>query len=145
MKFSQNSISTASVLFDLSRDPKKKSVVGVDLSFDGNTWVIVSSYYSMFYMASALLAKKGLKGSAVDIHKHVKNAFLHVYIANHFLDAALGIDYTESKEIAEDLMAERKKRSKYQYDVGTSALEKDSELSLKRARNFFEKARVLVK
>jgi len=142
--FAKNSLTTAGLLFDITKDKAKREATKIDDSYNGNMWVIVSAYFSMFYMASALLAKKGIKVGRVDTHKHVKNAFLHVYIANHFIDHALGIDYTESKEIAEDLMAERKKRSKYQYNVGTKVLETDAELSLKRARNFFEKCRMLV-
>jgi len=143
--FAKNSLTTAGLLFDITNDKTRRDAMKVDDSYNGNMWVIVSSYFSMFYMASALLAKKNLKVGRVDTHKHVKNAFLHVYIANHALDNALGIDYMESKEIAEDLMAERDKRSKYQYDVGAKALQTDAELSLKRARNFFDKARPMAK
>jgi uncharacterized protein (UPF0332 family) len=95
----------------------------------------------MFYMASALIAIKGIKVGEIDVHRNVRNAFLRLYIENSDLERKLGIDYTECKEMAQDLMAERDKRSKYQYDIGMNAMRKDAETSVKCARNFFEKAR----
>jgi uncharacterized protein (UPF0332 family) len=143
--FAENSLATAGILYDLSKDDTKRAAMKVEDSYNGYMWVVVSAYFSMFYMASALLAKKGIKIGRVDTHKYVKSSFLHVYIANHFLENALGIEYMEAKKLAEDLMAERKNRSKYQYNVGNKALEADAELSLKRARNFFQKTRQMVK
>ena len=143
--FAENSLTTAGILYDLSKDAGKRAAIRVDDSYNGCMWVVVSSYFSMFYMASALLAKKGLKVGRIDTHKHVKSAFLHVYIANHFLENSVGIEYMEAKKLAEDLMAARRNRSKYQYNVGNMALEADAGLSLKRARNFFEKTRQALK
>ncbi len=144
VNFSESSLITASMISEVTKSKEKKIAIGVNENYDGNMWVVVSSYFSMFYMASALLAKKGIKIGRIDTHKNVMDAFLHVYIANHVIDRELGVDYAEAKELAEDLISERKKRSKYQYEVGRSALERDAETSLKRARNFFEKARRLI-
>jgi uncharacterized protein (UPF0332 family) len=144
VSFAENSLATASIIYDVSKNPEKRALMNIDNSYSGFMWVVVSSYFSMFYMASALLAKKCLKVGTDGTHKHTKNAFLHVYVANHFLDRVLGMDYAESKELAEDLLGEREKRSKYQYNVGIKALETDAELSLKRARNFFQKTREIV-
>ena len=141
---SQKSLSTAGILFEVSESNDKKKYLGIEKAYDAYLWVVVSSYYSMFYMASALIAKKGINVGEESTHKNVKNAFLRLYIENGFLEKRLGIDYNECKEIAEDLMRERDKRSKYQYDVGQSALIKDAKLSLERARNFFDKTRTLV-
>jgi uncharacterized protein (UPF0332 family) len=141
---SRNSLLTASILHQVSTEQKDKSALGIDKSYESFMWVIVSSYYSMFYMASALIAGKGVKVGSTDVHRHVKNAFLRLYIENSDLERKLGIDYTECKEVARDLMQEREKRSKYQYEVGESALRRDAEASLARARNFFEKTRKII-
>lgn len=143
-QLSQKSLSTAGILYEISENDEKKKSLGIDKTHDSYLWVIVSSYYSMFYMASALIAKKGVKVGEESTHKNVKNTFLRLYIENGFLERNLGIDYNECKEMAEDLMRERDKRSKYQYDVGQSVLIKDAKTSLLRARNFFEKTRSLV-
>lgn len=141
---SQNSLLTAGMLYEISNSKEDKTFLKIDESYESFMWVIVSCYYSMFYMASALIAKKGIKVGDIDVHKHVKNAFLRLYIENSDLEAKLGIDYTECKEIAQDLMQEREKRSKYQYNVGISALRKDAETSISRSRNFFDKARRMI-
>jgi len=138
---SQNSLLTAGILYQISNDPKDKASLKIDDSYEAFMWTIVSSYYSMFYMASALIAIKGIKVGEIDVHRNVRNAFLRLYIENSDLERKLGIDYTECKEMAQDLMAERDKRSKYQYDIGMNAMRKDAETSVKCARNFFEKAR----
>lgn len=141
---SQNSLLTSGILYQISNEPKDRAALKIDDSYEAFMWTIVSSYYSMFYMASALIAMKGIKVGEIDVHKNVKNAFLRLYIENSDLEKKLGIDYTACKEIAQDLMAERDKRSKYQYDIGMSALRNDAEKSIKCARNFFEKTRKLV-
>jgi uncharacterized protein (UPF0332 family) len=141
---SQNSLLTTGILYQISNNPEDKSFLKIDDSYEAFMWTIVSSYYSMFYMASALVAKKGIKVGEIDVHKNVRNAFLRLYIENSDLERKLGIDYTACKEMAQDLMAEREKRSKYQYDVGMSAMRKDAETSVKCARNFFEKTRKAV-
>jgi len=138
---SENSLLTADILYQISHNPNEKSKLGIDESYDCYAWVIVTSYYSMFYMASALIAKKGIKCGNIDVHKNVKNGFLRLYIENSYLERKLAIDYNQCKEIAQDLIQERSKRSKYQYDIGKSALARDAEISLKRAKNFFEKTR----
>lgn len=141
---SQNSLLTAGILYQISGSPGDKSFLKIDDSYEAFMWTIVSSYYSMFYMASALIAKKGIKVGGIDVHRNVRNAFLRLYIENSDLERRLGIDYTACKEMAQDLMAEREKRSKYQYDVGMNAMKKDAETSLRCARNFFGKTRKVV-
>ena len=141
---SENSLSTAGILYQVSSDSKNKAALRIDDSFDCYMWAIVTCYYSMFYMASALIAKKGIKVGRTDVHKNVKNAFLRLYIENSDLERRLGIDYTQCKEMAQDLMQERDKRSKYQYNIGKPAMKRDAEQSLKRARNFFEKTRKII-
>ena len=143
LKLSEKSISTAGLLFEISGNDSRKKDMSLPSSYEGYLWVIVTSYYSMFYMASGLIALKEIKMGNESTHKNVRNAFFRLYIENNNLEKQLGIDYSEVKEMAEDLMREREKRSRYQYNVGTPAMKTDAEVSLRRARNFFEKARLL--
>lgn len=141
---SQNSLLTASILYQVSNSQEDKKALKIEEAYESFMWVIVTCYYSMFYMASTLIAKKGIKVGEIDVHRNVKNAFLRLYIENADLERRLGADYTECKEMAQDLMQEREKRSNYQYDVGMSALKKDAETSITRARNFFDKTRKIM-
>ncbi|MFH1977965.1 MAG: HEPN domain-containing protein [Candidatus Aenigmatarchaeota archaeon] len=141
---SENSLLTANLLYQISNNSEDKTSLKIDESYGSYMWVIVTCYYSMFYMASALISKKGVKVGSSDAHKNVKNAFLRLYIENSDLERRLGMEYTQCKEIAHDLMQERNKRSKYQYDVGLNVLKRDAEMSIKHAKNFFEKTRKVI-
>jgi len=67
------SLNTAKILDKISSDNSAKA--GFDFineDFESYLWIINSSYYSMFYMAGALLAKLGLKvKSSIGVHKKV--------------------------------------------------------------------------
>ena len=111
-----------------------------------NLWIIVSAYYSMFYIANAVLYKFGYKIGDKIPHKITSDALI-VYVRNK-LKAKLIEDYEELKEEAlliaknkaegliEDFEFERNKRSIIQYQ--TKEVEKSSkaQTSLKRAKEF---------
>ena len=111
-----------------------------------NLWIIVSSYYSMFYIANAVLYKLGYKIGNKIAHKVTSDALI-VYVRNK-LKANLIEDFEEIKEEAlllaknkaegllENFDSERKKRGFIQYQ--TKEIEKTSkaETSLKRAKQF---------
>lgn len=50
----KNSLESAKLLFEASIDEKLKTAFGLS-GFNGFLWAINASYYSMFYMARALL------------------------------------------------------------------------------------------
>lgn len=56
LKKAENSLQSAQGLLSLSLDQKIKELLGLPIDYDGFLWVINSSYYSMFYAATALLA-----------------------------------------------------------------------------------------
>lgn len=142
--FSKGSLETADILYDISGDKVKKGLISVDDSYEAYMWVTVTSYYSMFYMASALLAKKQFKIGSNSTHENVKCAFLYLYISQGQLKKELGIEYQKTKELAESLMQERKKRYKCQYDMGIRTLKSDAKESLKNAKTFFETTRTIL-
>jgi len=109
-------------------------------------WVIVSSYYSMFYMANAVLYKIGYKVGDKIAHKVTADAII-VFIKDKLKDSLIE-DYEEAKEealllaknkaegIIENFDFERRKRSLIQYQ--TKEIEKfsKSKTSLNRAKEF---------
>src|SRR3989344_8987804 len=88
-------------------------------------WVIVCSYYSMFYIANAALREFGYKVGEKIAHKVTADALI-VYIRNK-LKKELLEEYEDAKEDALELISfkvdsllknldfERSKRSKFQY------------------------------
>ncbi|OGJ18239.1 hypothetical protein A3K73_00370 [Candidatus Pacearchaeota archaeon RBG_13_36_9] len=91
IKNSKDSIDSAKVLFDISSDNKKKESMGMP-DFNGFLWVINASYYSMFYMARALLESSGVKiKNDESIHFLVFNALIYYFYSNgklekHFIE-----------------------------------------------------------
>lgn len=58
MRNAEASLQTASILQAVSDEDSLKTVLKVSRDFESYLWVIVSSYYSMFYAATALLASQ---------------------------------------------------------------------------------------
>ena len=109
-------------------------------------WVIVCSYYTMFYYANAVLLKFGYKIGEKIAHKITSDAMI-VYVRGKLKESLLE-EYEETKEEAlniagiradaliESFEFERKKRSLIQYN--TIEIEKQSKArtSLQRAKEF---------
>jgi predicted hydrocarbon binding protein len=109
-------------------------------------WVIVCSYYAMYYYANAVLMKFGYKVGEKIVHKVTSDAMI-VYVRGK-LKASLIEEYEQTKEEAlnlagikadaliESLEFERNKRSLIQYK--TLEIEKQSKArtSLQRAKEF---------
>nr|MBI4156552.1 HEPN domain-containing protein [Candidatus Woesearchaeota archaeon] len=131
MNNSNESIETANFLLN-----NKKS----------NLWIIVSSYYSMFYIANAVLYKLGYKVGDKIPHKVTSDALI-VYVRNKLKDNLIE-DFEEMKEEAlliaknkaegllEDFDSERKKRGFIQYQTKEVEKASKAETSLKRAKQF---------
>jgi uncharacterized protein (UPF0332 family) len=161
LKNSETSLLTASLLFQISADNKLKEELKISKDFECYLWVIVSSYYSMFYIALALLATEGIRVGKEIVHKVTADALINFFIANEKL-AKLLEDYEEmrkdvmellgkeelkrkARELISDYEYERRKRSKFQYEIGVSAKQSYAQTSLERAKNFFFEIRKLIK
>ena len=105
-------------------------------------WVVVSSYYSMFYIASAYLHKKGYKVGQEIVHQVVNEALIvlsKLDLEKHFLE-----EYEEEKEKAlaasenllKDYEFEKTKRARFQYETTEAIKEVKAKTSLERAKNF---------
>jgi len=137
------------IVFNILRNNSNESIETATFLSNNkksNLWIIVSSYYSMFYIANAVLYKLGYKIGDKIPHKVTSDALI-VYVKNKLKEKLIE-EYEEMKEEAlliaknkaegllEDFDFERKKRSLIQYQ--TKEIEKVSkaETSLKRAKEF---------
>lgn len=114
-------------------------------------WVIVSSYYSMYYIANAVLLKLGYKVGS-DVSHKVTNDTLIVLVRDK-LKKSLLEDFEDAKaeamelanltdDIIETFDFERKKRSTFQYNMTAPVKKSKAQTSIERAKTFnleFEK------
>ena len=156
MRNAESSLQTAALLYQISEEKTTKDALRIGTEFESYLWVIVCSYYSMFYAATALLAKEGIKTSGEIVHKVTADALIHFFISNKKL-AKLIREYDDAKDVVgelvgrEELMkriekkagelivayeAERKKRSQFQYDTGLMTKKGYANTSLDRAKRF---------
>ena len=165
MANAESSLRTASVLQQISDENALKETLKTGVDFESYLWVIVSSYYAMFYAATALLAKQSVKTAGQIVHKVTADALIHLFGSNEKL-ARLLEQYEEAQAVGleligrEELMkrmqkkadelivayeSERKKRSKFQYDIGIQAKRGYAQTSLERAKEFVFEIGKLVK
>lgn len=141
-------------ILDILRKNSEESLMVANLILKedlSSLWVIVSSYYSMYYIANAVLFKLGYKvGSAVS-HKVTSDALI-VFIRDK-LKKSLLEDFEDAKDeamelanmtddIIESFDFERKKRSTFQYNMTAPVKKSKAETSIERAKSFnleFEK------
>ena len=105
-------------------------------------WVIVSGYYSMFYMACAYLYKIGYKPGEEIVHQVVNEALIvqgRHKIKNHLLQA-YEIEKEEALSISDNYLKEyefeKVKRRTFQYETTESIKESKAQTSLNRAKEF---------
>ncbi len=117
-------------------------------------WVIVCSYYAMFYSANAVLLKLGYKVGEKIVHKVTSDAMI-VYIRGKLAENLLE-EYEETKEEALNLAGikadallesfefERNKRSLIQYQTVEVEKQSKAKTSLQRAKEFTREMEKLI-
>jgi uncharacterized protein (UPF0332 family) len=165
MANAESSLRTASILQEISDENALKETLKVSMDFESYLWVIVTSYYAMFYAATAILAKQGIRTTGQIVHKVTADALIHFFGSNEKLAKlleqyeeaqAVGLEIVGREELmkrmqkkADELIiayeGERKKRSKFQYDIGVQAKKGYAQTSLERAKDFVFEIRKLVK
>lgn len=108
-------------------------------------WVIVSSYYSMYYMSNAVLNQLGFKVGGKMSHRITADALI-VLVRDKLKDNLLREfdkakdEYTELDNLTDKIIElydlEHKKRLNSQYVMGYDAQVAKSETSLDRAKQF---------
>src|SRR3989338_1141394 len=107
-----------------------------------NLWVVVISYYSMFYLANAMLYKLGYKIGPKIAHKVTSDALI-VFVRNKLKDRLIE-DYelasNEALTLSDNLLQsfdfEREKRSVFQYESTEEIKSAKAKTSLDRAEEF---------
>lgn len=158
LKNAEDSIDSAKALFDLSTDSEKQKSLGFT-SFNGLLWVVNASYYSMFYMARALLENEGIKiKTDLSIHAITFDAIVHYFYLTGKLQKKLLDDFVEAKEDAAELLGkqkadelieeyffEKRKRGTFTYDMGALLVKSKAKTSLERAQKFSKEIRKIIK
>jgi uncharacterized protein (UPF0332 family) len=120
-----------------------EEIYNKDLS---DLWVIVCSYYSMYYYANAVLLKFGYKVGDKIVHKVTSDALI-VYIRGKLKESMIE-EYEQTKEEALNLAGmkadsliesfefERNKRSLIQYKTMEIEKQSKAKTSLQRAKEF---------
>jgi len=111
---------------------------------ESDLWVVVTSYYSMFYAANAVLYKLGYKVGDKIPHKVTADALI-VLVRGRLKDALLE-DYENAQcealagmkadALLEDFDSERRKRNVIQYETGEREKHSKALTSLRRAKEF---------
>ena len=125
-----------------------------DENYKPYLWIIVPSYYSMFYIANAILLKLGYRVGDKISHK-VKEESLIVFVRNKLKqellkdfqdlqEEALEITNVKADELVLSFDQERIKRSKLQYEMTEDVKKAKALTSLERAKRFvFEMKKLL--
>lgn len=131
---------------DLSLETANKLLSLEDAKYKPYLWVIVTSYYAMYYIANAVLLHIGYKVGDKVSHKVTSDALI-VFVRNK-LKKELLEEYEDAKEDALELMSqkvdnllqnldyEREKRSKFQYRMDEELKKGKAITSLERAKSF---------
>ena len=115
-----------------------------------NLWVVVICYYSMFYIANALIYKIGYKVGSKVAHKITSDALV-VFVRNRLKDRLIE-DYelassealTLSDALLQNYDFEREKRSIFQYESTEEIKFAKAETSLGRAEEFGKEIEKLI-
>jgi len=120
-----------------------------------NLWIVVTSYYSMYYIANAVLYKIGYKVGPKISHKVTADSLI-VFIRNKLKKNLLLEYYEEAKEDALEIIGrktdeiissfdkEQTKRSTFQYESTEEIKRAKAETSFERAKQFiFEMEKLL--
>jgi len=154
----KDSLDSAKLLFKASTDKEFQKYSGFP-DFNGLLWVVNSSYYSMFYMARALLESEGIKikQGSESIHLITFDALVYYFYLTGKIERSLIEEFKEAgeevsetlgkdkaKELIEDYSYEKEKRGRFTYEMGEIAIQNKAETSLKRAARFSEEIRKII-
>ncbi len=142
-------------VFDILEKNANESLSVAELLYNGRhswLWVIVTSYYSMYYIANAVLFKMGYKVGEKISHKVTADSL--IALIRNKLKESLIEEYEEMQKEAlagikaDELMQafdyEREKRGIFQYRTNESAKEAKAKTSLERAKEFIIEMKKLV-
>jgi len=163
---SEDSLNSAQLLYKVSTSSKLQDSTGFP-NLKGFLWVINASYYSMFYMATALLTNFRIKiKSEIGIHKLTFNTFVYYFYLTNKISKKYVEQFLEALEDSEDLLGreeiikkadekakelitsfdfEREKRTTFTYELERTKIETKAKISLERANHFYKEIIKLIK
>jgi uncharacterized protein (UPF0332 family) len=117
-------------------------------------WVVVCSYYGMYYIANAVLNKLGYKVGEKISHKVTSDALI-VFVRNklkkslleqyeNLKEDALALVQNKTDELVLSFHYEREKRSLFQYNMKEELKSSKSQTSLTRAKEFIDEMKNLL-
>lgn len=139
---------------DLSLETAEKLLNLEDENYKPYLWIIVTSYYAMYYIANAVLLEFGYKVGDKISHKVTADSLI-VFVRNK-LKKELIEGYEEVKEDAQELIAskvdtliesfdfELGKRSRFQYRMEEEVKKGKAMTSLERAKKFIFEMKKLI-
>jgi len=136
---------TETLIYETYLRNARESLNVANQLFDNKTsslWIVVTSYYSMYYMACAYLYKLGYKSSGEIVHQVINEAL--IFQGRHKIKNYLLKNYTEEKEEALNIVDshlrnyenEKTKRATFQYETTENIKESKAQTSLNRAKEF---------
>ena len=142
-------------IFNILENNANESLKIAEKLFDNQDswlWTIVISYYSMYYIANAVLYKMGYKVGEKIAHKVTADCLISLVRGK--LKASLLEQYEEMQqealagikadEIIQSFDYERKKRSIFQYETTEEVKQEKAKVSLERAKEFVNEMKKLV-
>jgi len=118
-------------------------------------WVIVVSYYAMFYIANTVLLHYGYKTQDKIVHKVTSDALIVLILDKlqkelledyeNIQQDALEIANARAEDLVESYGLELGKRSRFQYNMLEQTKEAKAQTSLKRASEFVFELKKLLK
>ena len=142
------------IIFNILENNANESLKIAEKLFDNQDswlWTIVTSYYSMYYIANAVLYKMGYKVGEKIAHKVTADCL--IALVRNKLKTSLLEQYEEMQkealagikadEIIQSFDYERKKRSIFQYETTEEAKQEKAKVSLERAKEFVNEMKKL--
>ena len=153
----EKSLNSANALYDLSTNKDMQHKTGY-INFDGFLWVVNACYYSMFYMARALLENEGIKiKSDLSIHSITFDAVVNFFYINGKLQKKLIEDFANAKEEASELLGKQKadqliedyffekgKRATFTYNTNDIVVKTKAKTSIERAKRFNQEIKKII-
>lgn len=139
---------------ELSLETTKRLLAMEDAAYKPYLWVIVVSYYAMYYIANAVLLEIGYKFGTRISHKVAAESLI-VFVRNRLKgeliegyeeasEEALGLISSRVDALIESFDFERAKRSKFQYRMDEKLKRSKALTSFNRAKSFvFEMKKLL--
>src|SRR3989338_6481570 len=107
-----DSLDSAKLLFEVSTNKDFQKITGFP-NFNGVLWVVNASYYSMFYIARALLESEGIKikTESASVHLITFNALVYYFYLTGKIEKGLIEEFKEAGIEAFDALGKEKAKS----------------------------------